>query len=57
MIGGIETMFGIERSAVKGAPRAADSPPILDVRAGSEAAAHSKGGDVTRLPVERSGTP
>jgi hypothetical protein len=49
MIGGIETMFGIERSAVKEAPRAADSPPILDVRAGSEAAAHSKGGDVTRL--------
>jgi hypothetical protein len=58
MIGGIETMFGIERSTANRAPPTADPPATSDVRADPPAAAASKGGDVGRLPVtvERSGT-
>jgi hypothetical protein len=55
MIGGIETMFGIERSTAKRAARTADAG-TSGGRADPEAAAPSRGGDVTRLPVERSGT-
>jgi hypothetical protein len=56
MIAGIETMFGIERSAAKGAQRTADGPATSGVRADPAATVLSRGGDVTRLPVERSGT-
>jgi hypothetical protein len=55
MISGIETMFGIERRAAKGARRTTDTPAISDIRPDLAAAAPSRGGDVTRLPVERSG--
>jgi hypothetical protein len=56
MIAGIETMFGIERIASKRSARPTDVVAAPDARADEAPALTPRGGDVTRLKVERGST-
>jgi hypothetical protein len=56
MIAGIESMFGIERGVPKRAPDTTGVRTTLDARADQAAPPISRGGDVTRLKVDKGGT-